>query len=289
MKKYTLLFATMLAMSGMAFGQKEGKLVWETTVDSTFSSTLSGYYVPAKESGPLGFKTKLTLSDNFLVQYGFYKNQTLYGAQSNGVIVYDKNGKIVWKKQRIEPKGSISDTYVIGSPVGQENKNYTLLFKNTYLTKGYYRPDSTFFLDKNFNIIKGFNSNQLLSLVEDGFFYSDLQQKVLIKHDLLGNEEWRLDNSNPIYIQNNKAPYIGFTNQPSNNGLGTYFFIDNKGKRQEINDNQKAGRILVTPDKGFWHITQDFECTKFDSTGKQTAKILDYRYLVVTTQVVFPD
>jgi Secretion system C-terminal sorting domain len=28
MKKYTLLFATMLAMSGMAFGQKEGKTIW---------------------------------------------------------------------------------------------------------------------------------------------------------------------------------------------------------------------------------------------------------------------
>ena len=34
MKKFTILFATLLAMSGMAFGQKEGKVLWENLVES---------------------------------------------------------------------------------------------------------------------------------------------------------------------------------------------------------------------------------------------------------------
>ena len=34
MKKFTILFATLLAMSGMAFGQVLPKVLWETTISS---------------------------------------------------------------------------------------------------------------------------------------------------------------------------------------------------------------------------------------------------------------
>ncbi|MEA5460189.1 hypothetical protein VB796_14120 [Arcicella sp. LKC2W] len=44
MKKFTLLFATLLAMFGDAFGQKEGKVLWEKKIDELDTKNMDTFF-----------------------------------------------------------------------------------------------------------------------------------------------------------------------------------------------------------------------------------------------------
>ncbi|MEY4539814.1 MAG: hypothetical protein RLZZ306_1571, partial [Bacteroidota bacterium] len=74
MKKITLLFATLLAMSGMAFGQKTPKLLWETKI-----STID----------KLDYLSTATCQKKG-------EESTLISSNSFGQSAIDKNGKVIW-------------------------------------------------------------------------------------------------------------------------------------------------------------------------------------------------
>ena len=74
MKKITLLFVTMLAVSEMSFGQKEAKLLWETKLNSVSQVNY--------------------LSQAFCRKVG---EESTLAYNSYGVHAIDKNGGVVWK------------------------------------------------------------------------------------------------------------------------------------------------------------------------------------------------
>jgi hypothetical protein len=176
MKKFTLLFATLLAMSGDAFGQKEGKVLWETPVESS---------------------NFLRVSSNGSIMTGEGK-------------VYDTNGKFLWNLNDYY-KTSTGQVFT-----DLRNPNYTLMQCDARRETGYLRDSTLFFdknfkYVKGFD----WNApNTFVVSVDDGVFYSD-KDKTLLKYNSEGKEEWRFENDNPINIVTSKAPYIGIIFTPT--------------------------------------------------------------------------
>ncbi|MDZ7899383.1 MAG: T9SS type A sorting domain-containing protein [Arcicella sp.] len=259
MKKITLLFATLLAMSGMAFGQKEGKVLWENVVD-----TIATGAIVNDVGGPI-----LSPSGNILIQYNWYINGDTKKA---GVKTYDNNGKLLWNATDFyrNPFDRISADI--------RNRTYTLINSEYSSTRGNIIVyDSTLYFDKNFKFSRRFfvnNPSAFLSNVEDGIFYNDVFEKKLIKYDAAGKEEWRYDTPDPIAILSQRPPYFGIPfSAPLNNRLILIF--DKNGKKIGATEPFYFGRLIPTNDKGFWAQNGAYEYIKFDSTGKQTAKFSD--------------
>ena len=289
MKKFTILFATLLAMSGMAFGQKEGKVLWENLVESKPLQLSSG-----KSINIVFFETPfVSSSGNSLVSYsyGYYgKNFSDLENYEANVKIFDKNGQMLSKV-----RGYYRNTYGSSYPADYRNKNYHTMYATVQQTGTVYR-DSILFLDKDLKFQKGFDvrsgSTSLLN-VEDGVFYSN-PQNTLIKYDINAKEEWRFESKDAITIVNQKPPYLGLTSAGADRSPIVLF--DKKGnKKGETSPQPLAYGFLntffVTNDSGFWLINSP-DLTKarlirFDSTGKELVNISLVSVLTTFSNVDF--
>ena len=291
MKKIILLFATMLAMSGMSFGQKEGKVLWETLVESKPLKISSG-----KEISINSFSTPfISSSGNSLISYsyGYYgKGSPNSESGDANVYTYDKKGKIFSKVKGYyrNPSGS-------SFPGDYRNKNYHTLYATVQGTGTAYR-DSILFLDKDLIFQKGFDyssGNPYLFNVEDGVLYSN-PQNTLIKYDINAKEEWRYESKDAIQIVTQKPPYLGLISAGNENKSIVLF--DKKGnKKGETSPQPIAYRtysfstFFVNNDNGFWLNTSP-DLTKarlirFDSTGKELVNVSLVSVLTTFSNVDF--
>jgi hypothetical protein len=294
MKKFTLLFATLLAMSGMAFGQKEGKLLWEIDSLTPNRSDNKSYlrtlispnynYFNTNTNAPL-----ISPSGNIMVKCLRVETgpSTPYGIDHPEVKVFDKNGKLLWVDTDYYKK------YDNNLRIRQEGK---FTFLERFM-------DSTFCFNENFELVKkiAYRNGDYLTAAEDGFLY--IQQNALIKYNQDGKEEWRYERPNLVdirshysylnrvyYDQSNYAiryyspPYILVTTTQSNKK--NIIILDKDGKKineiekpLDINTNNLVSssfHVQPTADKGFWYMNfvtfSKALYVKFDSTGKETGR-----------------
>jgi hypothetical protein len=288
MKKFTILFVTLLAMSGLAFGQKEGRVLWENLVESKPLKLSSG-----KDLFIGSFSTPfISSSGNSLISlsYSYYeKGSYNYENYDANVYIYDKKGQIS-SKVRGSYRHTIGSSYF-----GDYSNNYHTLYATVQRTGTAYR-DSILFLDKDLNFKKGFDTRSespSLFSVEDGVFDSN-PQNTLIKYDINAKEEWRYESKDAIQIVTRKPPYLGLTSVGANNSPIVLF--DKKGnKKGETSPQPLAYGFLntffVTNDSGFWLINSP-DLTKarlirFDSTGKELVNISLVSVLTTFSNVDF--
>ena len=140
MKKNTLLLVAFLAMSGIALGQKEAKLVWGTTVDRL------PYYSPMGYGG-IG-KMSTSESGNTALFYPDNSNNLKRVQNSVNVKAIDKNGKPLWK---------MSDFYknkdALVYPYSINGKFNALQFESTN------RPDTAVLFDKDLDYVRSFKGS----------------------------------------------------------------------------------------------------------------------------------
>lgn len=273
MKKLTILFATWLATSVTVFGQKEGKVLWENSVDTISSDVYVSAFPDNLASSPSG---------NILVQYKYYNNKK--SINKDGVKLYDQHGKLLWDIHDFYQKRSTN----IYSNL--QNKDYALVSYFIQDVNGYGANDSTLYLNKDFSPLRKFEvqkANSFLITVENGVFYNE-NGKTLVKYNVDGKEEWRYDYDYPINILTTKSPYIGLVFSPTEKREMLIF--DKNGKKIGSTEPQSFREILPTKDKGFWLVNKDFEYIKYDSTGKQTAKYLYQKEVYnYTSPIIFAD
>jgi Secretion system C-terminal sorting domain len=237
MKKNTLLFVTMLAMSGMAFGQKEPKVLWKK---NNYLSLEFGYDNSCKLS-----------SKGFMLVYN-----------SVSASAYDPNGNLLWKATDFFNKPNAKFVTVADNP------KYTVIRCDSgYAIKKY------LYFDENYKFIKEFDLSKggYFSKADDGVLFQD-SEKNLIKYDVNGKEEWRYKSDTFIYIQNSSSPYVGSIVLPSNLALIAF---NKNGKVMGITtDLNNSTRVVIatTKDEGFWVKADNDQkkYIKYDSTGRKT-------------------
>jgi hypothetical protein len=264
MKKFTLLFATLLAMSGMAFGQIIPKLIAETEVDTV----TDGAYINF-------IRSNISPSGNLMISYDYVLNRNI---QKSGVRAYDKNGKLIWNAHDL-----YKASYKRFSTV--ENTAYSLVknFESGRISDT--MNDTTLYFNKELKLngkfyTRAVNYNALMP-VEDGIFYYK-NAKALIKYDSEGKEEWRYLSAYPVRVTNKKAPYIA-TIADDISTKQKIVILNKKG--QKIGDTGNTiplngNTLLETSDKGFWYTPSNpaigIGYSKYDSTGKVTGGISPY-------------
>ena len=241
MKKFTILFATLLAMSGMTFGQVLPKVLWESN-DNAFNLVRENYI----KTSPSGNILVVMTNDD----------------KSQNAKAFDKNGKLLWSDKDYYNKQK-AQFYV-----DTENPKYTLIRCDI----GF--PDSLLYFDENFKFLKGFDvvvpKGTYFSKAENGIFYHFLD-KPLIKYDNKGKEEWSYKTDSLLFILTQKPPYIGYVIKDLNNTypLRSFIILDKNGKKKGITDSQTYEKIYPTEDKGFWLSTssdyQQSDFIKYDS------------------------
>jgi hypothetical protein len=254
MKKITLLFATLLAMSGLAFGQKEGKLLWEKTTNEVLVSS--------------NFQPNYTVNKLAVAPNGSILTFTGFGSSNvpfefrGPVSAFDKDGKMIWE----------SKNYLTFGP----RLNPGVMVRNNYvlLANDFGYRDTTFYFNKNFDLQRVLDNsrskNTYLLDVEDGVIHND-SQNFTVKYDSEGKEQWRYKNEGKCVFLNQKAPYFGLLGDQSDKH--EIIILDENGKRKGISEPQTFSSIIPSHDKGFWLINAYYEKIKFDSTGRQTAKV----------------
>ena len=261
MKKITLLFATMLAMSGMGFGQKEGKVLWETLVDKANSGLKIANY---------GINPAVSPTGNILVQYK-YASPLLIGNENLGVKAFNKNGKEMWNANDFYKR--YYSIFEVGSPMD----NHVRI--NSFYTdskNGQYYYDSTLYFDGEYRFLKKLmvlDNRAFIAPAENGILYSSEFEKATIKYDLNGKEEWRYPSSKGIVFQTwgeKKTPYLGIVPMTDGTGKSRYVILDKDGKQKGFTEPQFFTAIYRNNDNGFWSRNEKYEFIKFDSTGKQT-------------------
>ena len=250
MKKYALLFTMLLAMSGMAFGQKEGKVLWEKSEFNTNSIKHSSY-----------------ISDDKIIESSSVGNILTYYSTQNGneeyinIKAHSKNGELLWASNDIY-KNKIG--VIIPKSI---NKNYFVL-----RCLNQFRIDSTFLFDKDYTFIRGFKGE--LNMFEDGVIHSN-EENFLIKYDIQGKEIWRYKHQSnlPIKITNSTYPLYG-TIENGDYERNYFIVLDNDGKEiKPIPDNYNNNKsfILSLNQGGGWG-TNGFEYEReeyfrFDRNG----------------------
>ena len=263
----------MLVISGISFGQKEGKAVWETSFDG---------YINAYEP----FDLYSGVNGTFMVKRRNNINSRISTFSDIGLKTFDNSGKILLKSNDLYKNRSQ------GGGVSTVNyfNDYSLVYGNKSIFLN--QVDTIFLLNKDFQVIKGFSKNDAGNYptsVEDGFIYH--YPKYIAKHDINGKEEWRYNSENPIFISTQKAPYI-CVEYISSTSKNIFFTLDKNGKKKASVDPQIPGTVFPTDDKGFWLFNNDDEYIKFDSTGKKTAEYLELKLLknqFFTHRTILPD
>jgi hypothetical protein len=262
MKKFTLLFATLLAMSGMGFGQKEGKVLWENIFDK-----LSYYQPTSYFDYDNGAMMQISPKGNVMVCYPD-KSVESYGTKMKGI---DKDGKLMWSSSELY-KNEQGVTYPI------TNTNY-FLFGVT--VKG--RGEGQFYFDKNYNFIKYLSYP---FFVDNGWFENDWYSNS-VKYDSLGREEWRYKNKDGEYIQlyTTKAPYVGIV-KGNDYSKSKFIVFQKNGTVSNLSESFDCTNILgsgryeeyTIDEHGGWGMNSQenydkAEYVKFNKSGKITAKI----------------
>ena len=225
----------MLAMSGMSFGQKEAKLLWERE-DNFITNSSQRTLLETTPSG----KTIVNIISNF--------TGTLAGSR-----VYDVSGKDI-----TSPNGTTSFSLKRGKDV-------------SWITT----KDSLYIFDKELSLIKAAKNeiDGLSFQVENGIiFYSD---KEVFKYNLVGQKLWqytsnekivdvanntitvfKLEGGNFLYLDNNGKEKVRIFSK-GNNGFGF-----------------RGGDmyVLKSVDLGFWLVGSK-EIYKYDSAGTQTGYV----------------
>jgi Secretion system C-terminal sorting domain len=262
MKKFTLLFATLLAMSGTVFGQIIAKLVSETEIDTVMKGAYINY-----------IRLNTSSAGNTAISYDY----TLNGVYKSGVKAYDKNSKLIWNGFDFYQKPSTRFSLTT-------NGTYSLVnnFESGRTTNFF--NDSTLYFNKELKLngklyTRAVNYTALMP-VDDGIFYYE-DGKALVKYDSEGKEEWRYLSPYPVRIANTKAPYTATI--VDNSTKQKIIILNNKG--QKIGDTGNTiplnGQTLLgTNDAGFWYIPANpaigIGFGKYDSTGKVTGGISPY-------------
>ncbi len=325
MKKNTLLFVTMLAMSGMAFGQKEPKVLWEKEITKVDLSTQK--YFPMN----------ILLSPNGNILFGNYDNS--YG-EGNGTQCYlfDKNGTDTSFKKSITrpiiPTALINNKYYLSTDYGGNvyvsDLNYNLVMRLQYnvydvkIAALYPLDDGVLFVDSNFLMTK-YNLDGKV----EWKYQSDYNAKLLNRRPFGTERLYTYDDTNYSYgILDASSPFNRVKNITvskskllyfvsfSTNDTFTYYddyltnfsnsgriqlsprrvlILDEKGKKMVETEPFLNSEIKLVPtsDNGAWIIDKEgsnAEYIKFDSTGKQTAKVkntnLNYKF---SSEVLSPD
>ena len=231
----------MLAMSGMAFGQKEPKLIWEKEVDYFFNEGRIGSGIPKTT-------LEITPSGKTIVDIISTVTGALVGSR-----VYDLTGK-----DNTPSRGLFSYNLIKGKDV------------NWIATR-----DSLFIFDKELSLIKGkaFNIIGSSFQVEDGLiFYSNND---VVKYSLVGEKIWQYTSKEKIDKVVNKKITV-FKLEDDN-----FLYLDSFGKEKiKISSKGNNGfgfrgsdmNVLKSVDSGFW-LVGSREIYKYDSTGTQTGHI----------------
>ena len=237
MKKITLLFATILAMSGMGFGQKEVELLWERQ-DNYFDN---GTPYTLLEITPSG-KTIVTVLSGFTSSFA-------------GNRVFDTMGKDITSP-------ILRSFFIL-------NRGKTINWAST--------KDSLYLFDKELSLIKVIKHNMtsLLPTTElaDGIiFYSE---KEIFKYNFKGEILWRYTSNEKIVGIANKRITIFKLEGGDYIYLDNYGKVRTKIPAKGINGLGFGSTdmfVFKSADAGFWFIGSK-EFYKFDSTGTQTGYV----------------
>jgi Secretion system C-terminal sorting domain len=262
MKKYTLLFATMLAMSGMAFGQVLPKVLWETNVTPNieFTSVNELYDIYSSINGNSMIKRRFNITSRFGSTFS-----------DIGVKTLSKNGKIQITSENLYKNRSQ------GGGIATVNylKNYSFIYGNKSIFAG--DLDTLFLLNQDFQLEKEYSKKDVGNYpiaVENGFIFS--YPKLIIKFDIHGKEEWRYESQEEITLLNRTPPYfctLGITTNKKS------VILDKNGKIVNASETLDNGFPFPINDKGLGIIyasstnPDNTNISKYDSTGKLIAKI----------------
>ena len=233
-------------MSGMAFGQREGKVLWEKE-DSAIDTYSSQYF-------------RVSPKGNTFLEYNPWAK------------VYNTNGSLSWRATDIYKKSStISTTF----------QAYNTILKDYGLLEGRNNKglvDSVFQMDKDFNIVKRWSIDgeiKKITPLEDGPVYIG-GNNTITKYDANGKEEWTHVGDEIVDFATRTFPYIGISVVA--NQKPKFVIFNKKGVKLGITETpQHFNQIFGTKDNGFWILNMDSDYIKFDSTGKVTATISELK------------
>ena len=252
MKKITLLFATLLAMSGTLLGQNLPKVLLEKDIN---------FY---------GGLLVLPQSENI----GAFQNK-------DGRI-YDKRGEFLRSISFAKYFTSANSQFSV-----RAFDNYFLVDCSVNSSRGEVLLDSTLYFDKDFKFLGKFGIKQQYSYIKDtrlkpltdGVAYYDPSTSMLTKYNLQGNVEWQHKNAFKAVSLNSKPPFLLLTDTiPYKNLPQKMVVLGAKGQILNTVEGFSAfydASITPTSDGGFWLYTNKADSTfsKFDSTGKVTGKL----------------
>lgn len=253
----------LLAMSGMIFGQKEGRVLWENLVDKL------PYYQPNSYFDyDNGAMMQVSPAGNTMLCYPD-KSVASYGTKMKGI---DKDGKFMW---------SSSELYK-----NEQGVTYPSVINSNYFTIGITvkgRGEGQLYFDRNYNFIKTLTYP---TFVDNGWFENDLNSN-FIKYDSLGREEWRYKNQDGNYIQlfSTKPPYVGIL-KGGDNSISKFIVLQKNGIVSNLSESFDCNNILgsgwygehTIDENGGWGINSQWdynkaEYIKFNKVGKITAKV----------------
>ena len=262
MKKFTILFATLLAMSGMAFGQVLPKVLWETTISSKIGTSIFNeqYDMYNSEQGNSLIKRRYNIT-----------SRNGFSFSDIGVKTLDKDGKIEITSENLYKNRSQGG----GISTVRYLKNYSFIYGNKSIFTS--DVDSIFLLNQDFRVEKKYSKKDFGSYPiagENGFIFN--YPKLIIKFDIHGKEEWRYESQEEISLLNSTPPYfcsLGSTNNKKS------IILDKNGKIINSSETLENGYPFPINDKGLGVIyasstnPDNTNISKYDSTGKLITKI----------------
>jgi hypothetical protein len=256
MRKIIFLLVAVLGVSGVAFGQKETKLIWEQELSTTSTPNLASYLTSGIYQTSQGeiiansaLETKVFSKDGkYLIKYSDILNQNA------GSYSLEQGKKINWS-------------------VGKEK---------------------VLLVDKSFDILVSIDKIQPVGIIEieDGVFLFTTDK--VVKYDLMGKELWQYQLKNKIkgfQILDNNQLISGFKSDNTISNYTLFYHDDNSGKRQrtmiringknvtEMTIDFMPEMTIPTVDKGFWAVDlrvpvmEERFYIKYDSTGKKMFEI----------------
>ncbi len=249
-----------MAMSGLAFGQKEAKLIWESVVDTIPYYEPNSYFYDSK-------LIKVSTTGSSVIAYPYKKNN---GEKGLLIKAFDKSGKLKWTSTDFY-KNAEWNVFPISFGGG-----FALSADSKQL------HETTFIFDEDFNYLR---KQYSIVKCKDGWieFNNDFSYS---KYDSFGKQEWKYKSNENKYILfiNNDAPYIGII--PENDNLSSRIVcIGKDGVLKYITEPVAYTTILSNAnftgsninENGGWGINfrgyDKEEYFKFDKTGKVTAKV----------------
>ena len=237
MKKITFLFAILLAMSGVAFGQKAPKLLWERQ-DTYLENDVPYTPLEVTASG----KTIVTVLSGFT-------------GQRMGYRIFDKDGKEI--------------DFAYGRVFSKLKRGKQVSWVFT--------PDSLLIFNQELSLVKALKHNMpnIISSTEvsDGIiFYAE---KAVFKYTFGGTMLWQyISNQNIIGLANSKLTLFRLE---SGEYLFLDSFGKEKMKVPILGASgsgfgKEPMAVIKSPDAGFWLIGSK-EVYKYDSLGVQTGYV----------------